>query len=91
MNDDERIVGVAIRSETSGEVVSLPCPNRHNDVIRVLGQRFQEWRSSGYEMGFVTNHGEFVGRRSAKLIAELAGQLLPRASGLPDLYSEDVW
>lgn len=86
----ERIVAVAVR-HVDGEIVSLPAPNRHNDVIQHIGERFQIWRREGYEMGFLTDTGDFVGRFRAKQIAERARQLLPRASGLRELFSEDVW
>jgi hypothetical protein len=44
-----------------------------------------------WETGFLLNTGQFARRVPAKRIATKAGQLLPRAMNLRELYSEDVW
>lgn len=88
----ERIIGAAIQ-HADGEVYSLPPPARHHDVIRLMGARFNDRREEGHEQGFITSSGAFVDRKSAWVLAERAGQLLPRApTGPPGtLFSEDVW
>lgn len=86
----ETIVGVAIR-HVEGDVHRLPAPARHNDVIHAMGARYQHRRAEGHKQGFVTSSGRFVDRWVARQIAERAGQLLPRASGFRELFSEDVW
>jgi hypothetical protein len=90
---DERIVAAAIL-HVDGRIFSLPPPNRHNDVIahmREEGAWGHQDHERGHEQGFLTSAGRFVRRKPAKVIAERAGQLLPRAGGTPALFSEDVW
>lgn len=74
----------------NGVIYSLPRPNRHHDVIRHIHEVTGATTIDG-DQGFMTNDGQFVGRRQARLIAERSGQLLPRASKGKELYSEDVW
>ena len=81
-----RIKAAAIRNG-DGAVFSLPAPNRHHHIIGAWLDKV----TSADEQGFLTNEDKFVGRVEAKRIAKSAGQLLPDASTLPRLYSEDVW
>lgn len=83
-------------------VYALPSPARHHTVMWWLAGLGPDTKPHGgpviyaghipeHEQGFITSRGLFVGREAARSIAENAKQLLPRASALPELYSEDVW
>ena len=82
-----RIARAAIKLSDTGEVFSLPPPNRHHNIITILPRHLKMHD----KQGFVTSEGNFVDRRTAKKIAMAAKQLLPRAMKLEELYSEDVW
>ena len=62
-------------------------PGRHCDLMLVGDPKAEE----RMESGFVTSTGRFVDRHEAFRIAKAAGQLLERAHGGPQLFSEDVW
>jgi hypothetical protein len=81
------ITHVAIRRHT-GEVFSLPPPNRHHDVIRLINERQVE----GDDQGFLRHDNVFLRRRAALVEAQKCGQLLPRGTHPGGyLYSEDMW
>ncbi len=83
------IVAVAIRQD--GSTFTLPRPARHHQVIYDMVVLFGLTPPIKGEQGFITDEGTFVDRVTAKDIARSHGQLLPRASHLPELFSEDVW
>ncbi len=85
-----RVVAVAIRDENGG-VHTLPAPARHHDVNREMASKDIRTTGPDIEQGFLLSDGRFCRRKPAKYIAEKAGQLLPRASKLAELFSEDVW
>jgi hypothetical protein len=85
--DEQKIVAAAI--EFRGVVCFVPRPGRHSDVIRKMARMGVPIPINGRE-GFVTDEGQFVERRVALGIAEIAGQLLP-GKGHGELFSEDVW
>ena len=85
-----RVVAVAVRDE-KGEIHTLPAPARHHDVIREMAHKDIRTMGPDIEQGFLLSDGRFCRRKPAKRIAENAGQLLPRASKLAELFSEDVW
>lgn len=81
----ETIVGVSIVYK--GVTWSMPKPNRHHDVIRMIGGIY------GKDVqGFITSTGRFVDRVEGLALALAAGQVLDvdniRAGRL---FSEDVW
>jgi len=82
------ITGVAIKKD--GAVYSLPKPNRHRDVIRMMVHEYEVSPHSGEE-GFIDNFGDFYLRKPAKLIAILNNQLIARACNDEELFSEDLW
>lgn len=84
-----RVVAAAICS--NGKVYSLPPPARHHNVLRYMAKLGAMPKNCCGTQGFLLNDGRFCTRPSAKKIAKKAGQLLPRAMNLKDLYSEDVW
>jgi hypothetical protein len=89
----EKIDCAAIR-HADGTVFTVPRPGRHHDVIAAMTQARKPYNGPGigqHVQGFVTDTGRFVDRYEARRIAEEASQLLDRESGLPQLYSEDVW
>lgn len=88
--DAPQIVGVAIRL-IGGEVVSLPAPARHVDVIRKIHAEAPEWRMrQGDEQGFMWGD-RFVTRRQALAIVKRNGQLTKPLIGGGVLTSEDLW
>lgn len=86
--DEQKIVAAAI--ERAGVVCFVPRPGRHSDVIRKMAGMGVPIPINGRE-GFVTDEGQFVTRRVALGIAEIAGQLLPGKGVSGELFSEDVW
>lgn len=94
------IVGVALFNEITGEIVSLPKPNRHNDVIHIIydRDRKQPGRSQGWIQGFYDEHNKFYDRyQAAKHVCEIGQDLTKYAQEeyenrkLEILFSEDVW
>lgn len=87
------ITHVAIRFQ--GKVYSLPPPNRHHDVIRLIveqtGAKYVD--AHGDDQGFLASDGLYWRREDALRIARECGQLKPGGLGerLGELYSEDVW
>jgi hypothetical protein len=90
-NEQLRVVAAAMLMK-DGVVVSLPPPARHHTIIRhcvdVLGYAAP---INGRDSGFILSDGSYCDRRKSKIIASAANQLLPRASTLDELFSEDVW
>lgn len=80
-----RITHVAI--QYNGKVYSLPKPNRHHHVIRMIGG------IHGPNMqGFLDNDGRFLDRKAALRVALAAGQVLdPVDIRANQLFSEDLW
>lgn len=87
------ITHVAIRFQ--GKIYSLPAPNRHHDVIRLIveqtGVKTVDTRED--DQGFLANGVEYCRRKPALRIALQCGQCAPDCLGarLGKLYSEDVW
>lgn len=80
-----RITCVAIQYE--GETYSLPAPNRHHHVIRLIGG------IHGPDIqGFLDDEGNFLNRKDALRVALDAGQVLDPANIRANrLFSEDLW
>lgn len=85
-----RVVAVAVLDENK-QVHTLPAPARHHDVIRMMAGKDLRVTGPDVEQGFLLSDGRFCRRKPAKRIAKKAGQLLPRAMDLAELFSEDVW
>lgn len=85
-----RVVAVAILDENK-VIHTLPAPARHHNVIREMARKDLRVMGPDIEQGFLLSDGRFCRRKPAKLIVKNAGQLLPRASKLAELFSEDVW
>lgn len=83
-------IAAAAVIDHEGGVVSLPVPARHGDILAYMKDRGDPLPIVG-DQGFITNDGAFIDRYRAREIAEQAGQLLPDAYNLKQLYSEDVW
>lgn len=87
------ITHVAIRFQ--GKVWSLPAPNRHHDVIRLIvaetGVKTVDARED--DQGFLINGEQYARRKPALRIALQAGQCKADCLGarLGKLFSEDVW
>jgi hypothetical protein len=88
----EKIVAAAVRYE--GMTFSLLPPARHGECILLMLACLQDIdrnTTGAEEQGFVTSEHRFVDRIEARRIAVAAGQLTWRDTGLPELFSEDVW
>ena len=85
-----RIAAAAILT-SDGLIHSMSPPARHHDIVHRLIDAFGHKCCAEDEQGFLLSDGTFCRRKPAKRIATEAGQLLPRAMDLPELYSEDVW
>lgn len=90
---EPRITHVAIRFQ--GKVYSLPEPNRHHDVIRMIARETGAATVNAREddQGFLIDGQQYVRRGPALRIATKSGQLKPGGMGsrLGKLFSEDVW
>lgn len=86
-DDEGYIVAAAIKQ--GNMICSVPKPGRHHDVIREMARAGIPIPIDG-EQGFLTSEGLFVGRKLAKDIALMAGQVLSNSSPT-QLFSEDVW
>ena len=85
----------------NGEILSLPRPYRHPDILTGLYRTHADAGNiipslHDITLGFITSDDEFVGRTAAYYIAKEAGQLLPedRPGHTPTpgtLYTEDLW
>ena len=79
------ITHVAIQYE--GNTYSLPKPNRHHHVIRMIGS------IEGPDIqGFLDSNGKFLTREEAVIVALESGQISSDhviRSG--ELFSEDIW
>ena len=90
LNTLPKITGVAIISH-EGEVISLPAPNRHHNVIRHMVDKLKHPIPIMGLQGFVCEDGTFLDRVCAKVVAINQGQLLERHQDGEELFSECVW
>ena len=89
-----KIVSSAIRFQISGsEYFHILCGKRHCDIFKLVQSLGIAYDKKTYESGFMTDRDKFVDRRTAKIIAESAGQIIRNSAGpnSKDLYSEDLW
>lgn len=87
-----RIECAALLTE-DGQVISLPRPARHHDIIQHMTKEgFTPEAIARSEQGFSTDTLRFVRRSPALWIAKKAGQLFRGEPQHPSrLFSEDVW
>jgi hypothetical protein len=86
------ITHVAIRFQ--GKVWSLPKPNRHHDVIRMIAEQtgVDHVGASGDDQGFLDATGRYLRRCPALHLAHMNGQVKEGASIHGRLlFSEDLW
>lgn len=86
LENPQQITHVAFKD--GNKIYSLPAPNRHHDVIRMIGG------THGQEVqGFLDANGTFLNRKIAFVIAQQTGQLNRDPNGYqgPELFSEDLW
>jgi hypothetical protein len=83
----ETIEKAAIKNQF--DIISLPQPNRHNDIISYMIRLGIPAPIKG-EQGFLTSNQRFVDRREAATITLESGQIRG-LSHPPNLYSEDLW
>ena len=77
----------------AGRVWSLPAPNRHHDVIRMIFEKTGEGIRGPDTQGFLDETGRFLGRSDAFILASDNRQLRrePRGYQGSKLFSEDLW
>lgn len=85
-----KITHVAIRFQ--GVVYSLPPPNRHHHVIRLIVEQTGVDSVDNDEQGFLDESGRFLSRRQALVSARLFGQIKDESQiRAGRLFSEDLW
>lgn len=87
-----KITHVAI--EYAGRIWSLPAPNRHHHIIRMIAKETGDGIHGPDVQGFLDETGRFIGRIEAYAIASDNGQLKlrgPAAYQGRELFSEDLW
>lgn len=72
-----------------GITYSLPPPNRHHHVIRMIRDSGVKKQVRGTQ-GFLTEDGAFIERKPAAKLALKTGQI-SELDVPPNLYSEDLW
>ncbi len=88
-----KITHVAVKTPT--EIWSMPKPNRHHDVLRLMSHH--EVHAYGNEIqGFLDENGKFLDRKTAYVLACTTGQIdrswhPPNSYDGNELYSEDLW
>ena len=86
-----RIIGVAIIG-FDGEMVSLPEPNRHPNVIHKMAMELGHPKPIKGDQGFIDNNGVFMSREEAFILANENGQILDKSKLRGKiLFSEDLW
>lgn len=86
------ITHVAIRF--GGKTWSLPKPNRHHDVIRLIAEEtgVKKVDAHGDDQGFLDENGTYYRRSQALVHAFEHDQIKdPKGIRLNMLFSEDVW
>ena len=71
-----------------GKIVSLPKPNRHHDIIRIIFESDGNYDHNSIQ-GFLTIDDKFVDRIKALKIALESKQI--QKTNFNQLYSEDLW
>jgi hypothetical protein len=85
------ITHVAIRF--GGKIWSLPAPNRHHDVIRLIVQEtgVDHVDANGDDQGFLDASGRYLRRKAALASARINGQIKRETAPGHGLFSEDIW
>lgn len=85
------ITHVAI--QYAGKTYSLPAPNRHHDVIRLIAAENGVGIAGPDVQGFLDFDGNFLNRKDAFVHVSKSGQLkrIPGGYNGGNLYSEDLW
>jgi hypothetical protein len=86
-----KITHVAI--QYAGRVWSLPAPNRHHHIIRMIAKETGDGIRGPDTQGFLDDAGRFLRRAPALRLAEKNGQLNRKPGGYQgrELFSEDLW
>ena len=75
----------------NGKTYSLPAPNRHHDVIRLIVKETGLSHVDGEE-GFLDEEVKFLNREQALISAMINGQVLDESKvRAGELTSEDIW
>lgn len=86
----ERIELVAMK-HPNGNVYAVERPGRHSHILQMLYEQGVPSANGQEDQGFVTNHGRYVNRQEAVIIASSRGQLIRKTSPVNQLFSEDLW
>jgi hypothetical protein len=88
MNNNNITILQAALQTPSGLIITLPRPNRHSDLIKLMSEAAWGEKVAKSTQGFLTSEGKFVNREEAYQIALKSGQI---KSNNNRLYSEDLW
>jgi len=87
------ITHVAIKYD--GKIYSLPSPNRHHHIIRMIAKENGVGIKGPDVQGFLDHEGNFLDRRQAYIHAKECNQVLrkvdPTVYDGSSLFSEDLW
>jgi hypothetical protein len=86
------ITHVAIRFR--GKIYSLPAPNRHHHIIRMIVEQTGAETVDGpsNDQGFLDESGTYYNRKQALAHAQYFGQIIDESKVYADiLTSENVW
>lgn len=89
---DKEVVAAAINYMDTGEIISLPAPARHCDIIFYAHESLGKPRPVRGTQGFLLRGGIFAMRKAARRMAIKHGQVTEEKLMKKDsLYSEDLW
>jgi hypothetical protein len=76
-----------------GKCYSLPKPNRHHHVIRMIAKENGIGIQGPDLQGFLDNNGKFLNRKKAFILATANNLILDKTGNVnsKELYSEDIW
>ena len=87
------ITHVAIKYD--GKIYSLPSPNRHHHIIRMIAAENGVGIKGPDVQGFLDKDGNFLNRREAYIYAkehcQIIRKYLPGQYDGDSLFSEDLW
>lgn len=89
MDNQLTILQAAVRTG-DGVIHTLPRPNRHHDIIRLMAAMGHP-QCGCCNDGFLLSDGRFASRSAAKRIAFLAGQVRRGRTISETMTSEDLW
>lgn len=93
LKESQELIAMSALRSSTGLIMAIAKPGRHHHCFLIEHKEACMEYVSGFNQGFLTNQGRFVGRKEALRIARNGGQLFGRRkTGYADeLCSEDLW